>query len=150
MFASKGLNNEINRIHEKSLRLVLNDHQSKLDEMLATSNKKTIHQQCTDSFLTKVYKFLNRYSHDIMNNVFHLRWNTYNLQNFHGFATDVPKNNCMLNSVVYRANQLRETFPFDLKNSCSLELFKKELKSWRYTRCSCQICSRFIADAGCN
>ena len=44
MFASKGLNNEINRIHEKSLRLVLNDHQSKLDEMLATSNKKTIHQ----------------------------------------------------------------------------------------------------------
>ena len=28
MFTSKGLNETINRIHEKSLRLVLNDHQS--------------------------------------------------------------------------------------------------------------------------
>ena len=58
---------------KKSLRLVLNDHQSKLDEMFATLNKKAIHQQCTDSLLTEVYKFLNGYSPNIMNNVFHLR-----------------------------------------------------------------------------
>ena len=83
-----------------------------------------------------------------MNDVFHLRQNTYNLRNFHAFATDVPRNNCMLNSVVYKANQLWETLPFDLKNSCSLELFKKGLKYWRCTRCPCQICSRFIADVG--
>ena len=148
MFTFKGLNKKINRIHEKSLRLVLNDHQSTLDEMLDTLNEKTIHQQCIDRLLTEVYKFLNGYSPDIMNDVFHLRQNTYNLQNFHAFATDVPRNNCMLNSVVYRANQLWETLPFDLKNSCSLELFKKGLKNWRCTRCPCQICSRFIADVG--
>ena len=148
MFTSKGLNKKINRIYEKSLRLVLNDHQSTLDEMLDTLNEKTIHQQCIDRLLTEVYKFLNGYSPDIMNDVFHLRQNTYNLRNFHAFATDVPRNNCMLNSVVYRANQLWETLPFDLKNSCSLELFKKGLKNWRCTRCSCQICSRFIADVG--
>ena len=68
--------------------------------------------------------------------------------NFHVFATDVPRNNCMLNSVVYRANELWETWPFDLKNSCSLELFKKGLTNWRCTRCPCQICSRFIANVG--
>ena len=39
MFTSKGLNKKINRIHEKSLRLVLNDHQSTLDEMLDTLNE---------------------------------------------------------------------------------------------------------------
>ena len=82
----------------------------------------------------------------IMNGVFHLKQNTYNLRNFHAFDTDVPRNNCMLNSVVYRANQLWETLPFDLKNSCSLELFKKGLKNWRCTRFPCQIWSRFIAD----
>ena len=128
MFTSKGLNKMTNRIHEKSLRLVLNDHQSTLDEMLDTLNEKTIHQQCIDRLLTEVYKFLNGYSPDIMNDVFHLRQNTYNLRNFHVFATGVPRNNCMLKSVVYRANQLWETLPFDLKNSCSLELFKKEFK----------------------
>ena len=65
--------------------------------------------------LTEVYKFLNGYSPDIMNDVLDPRQNTYNLRNFHAFATDVPRNNCMLNSVVYRANQLWETLPFYLK-----------------------------------
>ena len=46
MFTSKGLNNKINRIHEKSRRLVLYDHQSTLAEMLDILNGKTIHQQC--------------------------------------------------------------------------------------------------------
>ena len=130
MFTPKGLNKKINRIYEKSLRLVLNDHQSTLDEMFDSLNEKTVHQQCTDRLLIELYKLLNGYSMpDIMADVFHLKQNTYNLRNFHAFATDLPRNNCMLNSVVYRANQLWETLPFDLKNSCSLELFKKGLKS---------------------
>ena len=148
MFTSKGLNKKRNRIHEKSLRLVLNDHQSTLDEVLDTLNEKTVHQQYINSLMTEEYKFLNGYSPDIMNEVFYLRQNTYNLRNFHAFATDVPRNNCMLNSVANRANQLRETLTFDLKISCSLELFKKGLKNWRCTRCPCQICSEFIVDFG--
>ena len=72
----------------------------------------TIHQHCTDRLLTEVYKFRNGYSPDIMNDVFHARQN--NLRNFHAFAT-VPRNNCMVNSVVYRANQVWKILPFDLK-----------------------------------
>ena len=72
--------------------------------MLGTLNEKTTQQQCTDLLLTEVYIFLNGYSLDIMNAVFHLRQNT-----------DLPRNNCMLNSVVYRANQLWETLLFDSK-----------------------------------
>ena len=62
MLTSKGLNKKINRIHEKSIKLVLNDHQSTLDEMLDTSDEKTIHQQYIDRLLTEVYTFLNGYS----------------------------------------------------------------------------------------
>ena len=85
----KGLSKKINRIHEKSLRLVLNDHQSTLDEMLDTLTEKTIHQECIDSLPTEVYKFLDGYSPDVMNDVFHLRQNICNLRNFPAFATDV-------------------------------------------------------------
>ena len=102
MFKSKGLNKKINRIHKKSLRLILKNHQSTLDEMLDTLNEKTIHQRWFNRLLTEVYKFLNGYSTDIKNDALHLRQNTYNLQTFNAF--DVPRNNCMLNSVVYRAN----------------------------------------------
>ena len=34
MFISKGMNKKINRIYEKSLELVLNDHESTVNEML--------------------------------------------------------------------------------------------------------------------
>ena len=104
--------------------------------------RRTHFQSTLLYLLTEVYKLLN--------DIFHLRQNTHNLRNFHAFATDVSRNNCMINSVIYGANQLWETLPFDLKNSCSLELFKTGLKNWlknwRCTRFSCQIWSRFIAD----
>ena len=91
MFKSKWMNKNINRIHEKSLRLVLNDLQFTLDEILDTLTiHLTIHQQCIDRLLIEIYKFLNDYSSDSMNDFFHLRQNTYNLENFHAFATDVP------------------------------------------------------------
>ena len=43
-----------------------------------------------------------------MNDVFHLRQNTFNLRNVYVFATDVPTNNYLFSSVVYRAIQLSE------------------------------------------
>ena len=98
-------------------------------------NERTTHQQCTNRLLTEVYKFLNVYFPDVVNDVFHLRQNVYNLCNIQAFAPYVPRNNCLLNSVVYRANQLWETCPFDLNNSCLLEL----LKNWRCTGCQCEI-----------
>ena len=77
--------------------------------MLDTLSEKTIRQQCIDRLLTEAYKVLDDYSDDIMNGVFCLRQNTYNVQNLHAFVSDVPRGNCMLNSIVYRANELWET-----------------------------------------
>ena len=55
--------------------------------------------------LTEVYKFLNGYSPDIINDVFHLRQSTYNLQNIHAFATDVPRNiACSISSLIGQIN----------------------------------------------
>ena len=105
MFSSKGLNKKINRTHKKFLGLVLNDHQSTLDEMLDTLNEKTTHYQCINPLLTEVCKFSNGYASNIMNDVFRLTHNACNLRYFQVFYTDVPRNNCFLNSSVYRANQ---------------------------------------------
>ena len=58
-----------------------------------------------------------------MNDVFHLPQNTFNLRNVYVFATDVPTNNYLFSSVVYRAIQLSKALPFDLKISGLLELF---------------------------
>ena len=112
MFTSKELNKMINRIHEKSLILVLNEHQSTVEEMLDSLNEKTIHQYCIGRLVTKVYVFLNGSSPDIMNNVLQLMKNTYNLRNFLACATDVSRNNCMLNSVIYGPSQIMANLAF--------------------------------------
>ena len=70
-------------------------------------------RQCNNRLLIEVYKFEIGYSPEIMNDVFHLR-HTYNLSNIHALATGVPRSNYLLNSVVYRANQLWGTLTFYL------------------------------------
>ena len=68
-------------------------------------NEKMIHQRCINVLLTKAYKYLNGYSSDLINELFYLRQNPYNLRNFNVFATDNPRNKYLLNSF-YLANQL--------------------------------------------
>ena len=131
MFTSKGLNKNIKQNSWKISQIVLNDHQSTLEETLGTLNQKTIHQKCIDSLLTKLYKLLNGYSPDIMNDVFHLRQNTYNLPNFHALATDVPRNICMLNHVVYSANHGKSIMgnpAFGLEKIMLARIIKKSIK----------------------
>ena len=82
MFSSKGCYKRVNKIHERSLRLILNDYKLSFDSLLSTLNEKTIHQRCINILLTEAYKYLNGYSPDFMNDGFYLRPNHYNLRNF--------------------------------------------------------------------
>ena len=64
---SKGCYKRINKIHERSLRLIINDYESSFDSWSSTLNEKTIHQRCINVLLTEVYIYLNGYSPDLMN-----------------------------------------------------------------------------------
>ena len=88
MFSLKGCYKRINKIQERSLRLILNDYESPFDSLLSALNEKMIHQSCINVLPTEVYKYWNGYSPNLMNEVFFLRQNSYNLPNFNVFATD--------------------------------------------------------------
>ena len=55
MFSSKGCYKRINKIHEMSLRLILNDYESSFDSLLSTLNEKsdssTLHKHFTNQSL---------------------------------------------------------------------------------------------------
>ena len=102
----KGCYKRINKIHERTFRLILNDYESSFDNLLSTLNEKTNHRRCKNFLLTEVYKYLNGYSPDLMNKLFYLRPNHYDLRTFNVFVADNPRNKYLLNSSVYRANQL--------------------------------------------
>ena len=56
---------------------------------------------------------LNGHSHDIMNDIFKLRENMYNLRNLHIFQTENPHSlKCVLDAIPCRASQLWPTSPY--------------------------------------
>ena len=78
---------------------------------------KTIYQRCTNVLLTKLCKYLNCFSPELMNEIFYLTQNHYNLRNSNVTATNIPRNKFMLNSTVYRTNQLWQTLPSTIANN---------------------------------
>ena len=100
-------------------------------------------------FLSEVYKYIHGLSPEIMNEVFSTRANIYNTQQFNVFETHIPTSNRYgLNSIPYKANQLWNLLPENLKSSPSLTLFKNEIKLWQCFNCPCNICKSYVPNLG--
>ena len=80
MFHSRGLNNRINKIHEKALRLVYSDNQSTFSELLIKDSSMTIHERNLQSLTIEVYKSINNLSPVIMKGSFDVKNIPYNLR----------------------------------------------------------------------
>ena len=73
---------------------------------------KSVHHKCIEFLLTEVYKYLNGLSPEIMNTIFKLRKNTYQLRNFHAFESQNPRTKKFgLDSITYRSSQLWKNVP---------------------------------------
>ena len=116
---------------------------------LEEAHQTTFHQLCLNSLMIEVCKQLNGHSPDIMNDIFKLRENMYNLQNFHIFQT---ANTCLLkyrlDAIPYRARQLWQQVPIDIREAASLTLFKNRIKTWKCEDCPCRSCKIFIQNVG--
>ena len=95
--------------------------------MLSILNEKTIHQRYTNVLLIEVCKYLSDICLKLMNEVFYLPSNHYNLRSLNVVATDIPRNKFLLNFTVYRANQLWQTLPFEIKDCSSQQFFIDKL-----------------------
>ena len=134
-----------NAVSERSLRINLNDYESPYRLILEEAHQITFHQRCKNSLMIEVFKYLNGHSPDIMNNIFKLRENMYNLQNFHIFQTENPRLlKYGLAAILYRASQLWQQVPIDIRVSASLALFKNCIKPWKCKDYPCRSCKIFI------
>ena len=79
--------------------------------------------------MIEVYKYLNGLSPDVMSEIFKLRENTCNLRNLRIFESQNPRAKMFgLDSIAYRASQLRKNVSDEIRNSNSLRIFKKKIK----------------------
>ena len=66
----KELNNNINRIHERALRITYKDKSSTLQELLEKHNSLSIQHRNVPKLATEIYKVLHGFSPPILNDIF--------------------------------------------------------------------------------
>ena len=80
MFHNRSLNNKINRIHERALRITYNDKSSSFQDLLKKGNSVSIHHRNIRTLATEIFQFLQGLSPPILNEVFSERNFNYNLR----------------------------------------------------------------------
>ena len=75
MFHTRKLNNKINKLHERCLRIVYNNNTSTYEELLETGNSVSVHFRNVQVLDIELYKVVNEFSSDIMKHVFPLNEN---------------------------------------------------------------------------
>lgn len=147
MFCSKELNNKINSIHKRALRIVYLDYKSSFEELLEKDKSVTIHQRNIQLLAIVLFKVVNEQGADIIWDLF-----TFNKDK------KVEKTFCRpnVNTVSYGEQSIRYFGPIvwdgmlppELKSITSLEKFKTEIEKWVPQNCPCHLCKTYVHGVG--
>ena len=145
MFHSRKLNNRINEIHEKALRIVYQDNERHFQELLEKDQSVTIHQRNLQVLVTEFFKM----KLGVTPKIFTKRSNSYFLRNPSDFDR-VHKNSVKFgeNSLTYLAPLIWDQVPAEMKLCHTLNQFKASIKKFEFHDCPCRLCKVYIQGVG--
>lgn len=149
MLHSRTLNTRINKLHERSLRILYKDAHSSFEDLLDKDKSVTIHIRNIQLLATEIYKFQHNLLPSFMKNIFENKEINYNLRNNSEFYRPEAK------TVYYGTESLRflapkiwDIVPNEIKESPSVTTFKNNIKNWIPTNCPCRLCKTFYPGVG--
>ena len=148
MFHSRSLNNRINKIHERALRIVFNDKKSSFDELLKKDGSVTIHERNIQTLAIEMYKVYNRMSPQILSEVFPLKESSIYCSKFPFKTRNVRSVTYGTETLGYLGPKIWSLLPEELKTVGSLKEFKTKIKIWRPDGCPCRLCKRYVDGVG--
>ena len=166
MFCSRKLNNKINRLHERALRIAYADYVSSFEELLAKDDSVTIHQRNLKVLAVEMYKISQGISPKFMNDLVEEFDTKYHTRSRYGVELDEGGNvKCLNKKLYYRPQKsntssfglesfrwlgpkIWELIPDDLKNTKNLATFKSALKKLNIDNCPCKLCKNYIQGVG--
>ena len=149
MFHSRKLNNKINKLQERALRIVYKDTHSSFEELLRRDNSFTLHQKNLQKLATEMYKINNNLAPSLMDDIFPKGENPYDTRSknpFQGYNIRTVKNGS--ETISFRGPKTWELVPNNIKNSISLNHFKEQIKKCRPVGCTCRLCKTYIHNLG--
>ena len=149
MFHSRILNNRINHLHERALRLVYNDHISSFEQLLNRDKSFSIHDRNLQKLAIEMFKVKNNLCPSFMHTIFPDAINSYNLRKNPSFKTENIRTTYYgTETLMYRGPKTWDLVPKNIKQSTTLKEFKRKIKEWKPEGCSCRMCKVFIANVG--
>ena len=137
MYHSRSLDNKINRIHERELRIIYNVKSSSFHTLLEKDNSVKTHHRNNEILATETYKFSQGLS-PFMNDIFEERNNSYSLR-WTNVLTRRRANSMRYGTetVSFLAPKIWGILPKEIKDSESLDIFKIITKKWIPCECPC-------------
>ena len=138
MFCSKTLQNKINQIQKRALRIVYNEPNLNLDKLVELDKSTTIHIKNIITLLTEVYKTTRGENPIFMNKIFNQKKEYYNLRVTNLLSSPkVIGSKYGTNTFVFRATHLWNQVPDSIKIESNAKCFKAKLtRNWQIIKCT--------------
>ena len=147
MCHSRSLNNKINWIQERALRIVYRDYKSSFKGLLQKDQSVTIHQRNLQYLPIEIYEVRMGISPKILNEIFRFSKNSvYSLRS--GIQLEKPSINTVQfgsESTVYLWAKIWELIPENIRSSKSVDIFKSKIKKWVPWICPCRLCKTYVS-----
>ena len=139
MFHNRKLNNHINRIHERALRNVYQDHNSTFEELLAKEG--SFNDRNLQTLLTEIFRVKMKLAPEIMNEVFDIIESPYPLRNELRFKSrNIRTVRYGIETADFVGSRIWSYIPSEIKEITSPNEFRSKIKTWKPERCSCKLC----------
>ena len=150
MCHSRALNNKINRLHERCLRIIYNDKHSSFHDLLEKDRSVSVHSRNLQLLAIEMFTVSKRICPSLFSNIFNSRPpSSYNLRQNSEFRT--PLVNSVYNgteSISFLGPKIWDMVPQNIKEKESIGEFKAAIKTWLPENCPCRLCKNFIAGVG--
>ena len=141
MFHSRSLNNKINSLHERALKITYGDRSSSFENLLKKDNSVSIHHRHIQALATEMFKVKNKIAPEIMKEIFAPKMSSYDLRNNNSFKRRRVKS---VWHGTYPGPKIWDLVPNEIKKSESLNGFKFKIKRWVPEGCPCRICKIYL------
>ena len=149
MFHSRRLNTKINALHERSLRVLYDDHELSFSELLEKDGSVCVHHKNLQKLAIEMYTCKSNIAPSFMNEIFVNRDTKYNLRGQTDYA--LPKINKVYSgteSLRYLGPKIWNLLSKELKQSETINVFKSKIKQWKPTNCPCRLCKIYVDKVG--
>ena len=150
MFHDRDMNNKINKLHERALRIVYKDDLSTFGELLLKDNSICIHHRNIHFMAIEMHKLINDNGPALLNEIF-MKKDDHYIRTLRSKDFLLPQANTVHyghDSLKYFGPKIWGIIPNEIKSIKDAEQFKIKLKTWVPSECPCRLCKIYVNGVG--